>query len=339
VSPTEIQRIRTSTKFVGPLHTRVRQHFFVRYEVVDLIVLQSSHIVLEIHQQGCSSNEERTHDHENQSSCGHVPRHRPNSPPCYTSRCVTSHRYPVVLLLSFSWHRGSPDGVESRGRSLHVPGCLHSNLTVWKEEQFTVLPGQGVKQREKWVVEWVTKVLSLAKSGVWGYVQTRTQWSTEEDVHRRPGHHWLCEFGDTGNNTSCVKQFNLCVGGLYLGTHVSTKENVLSSSNGDSTEWRWMRQDSRSKSGLRTLTHHGQLWLYWSTPTNYVSLAKQTFFFDPKKFALSVDDDTEWRSRREWIIPFFTLKYSIFPINLFRKKNWGGGVSPTTPDYEVENSV
>jgi hypothetical protein len=35
------------------------------------------------------------------------------------------------------------------------------------------------------------------------------QWSTEEDAHRRPGHHWLCEFGDAGNVTSCAKQFNL----------------------------------------------------------------------------------------------------------------------------------
>ena len=25
----------------------------------------------------------------------------------------------------------------------------------------------------------------------------------------RPGHHWLCEFGDAGNGTSCVNQFNL----------------------------------------------------------------------------------------------------------------------------------
>ena len=25
----------------------------------------------------------------------------------------------------------------------------------------------------------------------------------------RPGHHWLCEFGDACNGTSCVKQFNL----------------------------------------------------------------------------------------------------------------------------------
>ena len=29
--------------------------------------------------------EERAHEHENQSSCGHVPRHRPNSPSCCVS--------------------------------------------------------------------------------------------------------------------------------------------------------------------------------------------------------------------------------------------------------------
>ena len=86
---------------------------------------------------------------------------------------------------------------------------LRSKVTVWKEEQFTVLPGQGIKQREKRVAEWVAKVLSLAKSGVWGCVQDRAQWSTEGDAFMRPGHHWLCEFGDAGNGTSCVKQFNL----------------------------------------------------------------------------------------------------------------------------------
>ena len=31
----------------------------------------------------------------------------------------------------------------------------------------------------------------------------------KEDVHMKPGHHWLCEFGDAGNGTSCEKQFNL----------------------------------------------------------------------------------------------------------------------------------
>jgi hypothetical protein len=72
-----------------------------------------------------------------------------------------------------------------------------------------VLPGQGIRQRVKRVTEWVVKSLSLAEPGVWGCVQDRTQWSTEEDAFMRPGHHWLCEFGDAGNGTSCAKQFNL----------------------------------------------------------------------------------------------------------------------------------
>ena len=54
----------------------------------------------------------------------------------------------------------------SRGNLLDVSGCLRSKLTVWKEEQFTVLPGQGIKQREKRVAEWVAKALPLAKPGV-----------------------------------------------------------------------------------------------------------------------------------------------------------------------------
>ncbi len=40
----------------------------------------------------------------------------------------------------------------------------------------------------------------------------------------------------------------------------------------------------------------------------------------PWKVCLSVDDDTEFRSRCEWIICFFTLKYSIFPIKLWKQK-------------------
>ena len=80
-------------------------------------------------------------------------------------------------------------GCVSRGNLLDVSGCLRSTLTVWKEEQFTVLPGQGISQWEKRVTEWVDKVLPLAKTGVWGCVQDREQWSTEEDDFMRPGHH------------------------------------------------------------------------------------------------------------------------------------------------------
>ncbi len=44
-----------------------------------------------------------------------------------------------------------------------------------------------------------------------------------------------------------------------IGAHASTIKTLLSSSSAGSTEWRRMRQDSRSKSGHRTLTHHGHL--------------------------------------------------------------------------------
>jgi hypothetical protein len=58
-----------------------------------------------------------------------------------------------------------------------------------------------------------------------------------------------------------------------------------------------------------------------------------------KRLVVSVDEDNEFRSRCEWIIPFFTLKYSIFPINLFYKKIIEGRVSPTPQDGESGNSV
>jgi hypothetical protein len=110
------------------------------------------------------------------------------------------------------------------------------------------------------LVGWcVAKVLPLVKSGVWGCVQSRAQWSTEEDVHMRPSHddHWLCEFGDAGNDTSCERQFNL--NPRKCEDYRDTRFYNQDSSNNGSTEWRRMCQDSRSKSGHRTLTHHGHL--------------------------------------------------------------------------------
>ena len=79
----------------------------------------------------------------------------------------------------------------------------------------------------------------------------------------RPGHHWLCEFGDAGNGTSCVKQFNLEHRKWedYRGTHVYNEDCALVIKRLLNREWRRIRQDSRSKSGHRMLTHHGQLWL------------------------------------------------------------------------------
>ena len=163
-----------------------------------------------------------------------------------------------------------------------MPGCLRSKLTVWKEDQFTVLPGQGIKNREARVAEWVAKALPLVKPGVWGCVQARAQWSTEEDAHMRPGHHWLCEFGDAGNGTSCERQFN-------LGHHDTSRPPVAMLIN--SSELRAagfklkevlppaLEAAARVRTrgaGLRSLEGMG-----------------------PKRFVLSVDDDTEFRSRCE----------------------------------------
>jgi hypothetical protein len=53
-----------------------------------------------------------------------------------------------------------------------------------------------------------------------------------------------------------------------------------------------MRQDSRSKSEQRTLTHHGGL------RTRGAGL-RSLEGMGPKRFVLSVDDDTEFRSRCE----------------------------------------
>ena len=59
--------------------------------------------------------------------------------------------------------------------------------------------------------EWMTKEFPKSKPGGCGCVSTREFWSTEdsEEVHRSLGHHWLCEFGDVGNGTSCEKEFNV----------------------------------------------------------------------------------------------------------------------------------
>ena len=45
--------------------------------------------------------------------------------------------------------RGCGHDCLSRGQSLDVSGCLRSNLTVWKEDMFTVMPGVGIKESEE----------------------------------------------------------------------------------------------------------------------------------------------------------------------------------------------
>ena len=61
----------------------------------------------------------------------------------------------------------------------------------------------------------------------------------------RPGHHWLCEFGDAGNDTSCVNQFNLDHHKWedYRGTRFYNKDSAL-------VIKRWLNRVEEDVSGL-----------------------------------------------------------------------------------------
>ncbi len=191
-----------------------------------------------------------------------------------------------------------------------VPGCLRSKLVVWKEEQFNVLPFQGIEQRKKRVAEWVVKALPLVKPGVWGCVQDRAQWSTEEDAHIRPGHHWLCEFGDAGNDTSCEKQFNLdhrkCED--YGGTRLYNKDSALvikrwlNRVEEDASRLmfqEWTQDVDTSRPPVAMLINSSELCAA-GFKLKEVIPPRSLEGMGPKRFVLSVDDDTElFRSRCE----------------------------------------
>ena len=83
-----------------------------------------------------------------------------------------------------------------------MPGCSRQKLTVWAEDSFKVTPAAGIREREKRRNETLRRELPKARPGAWGCVQARELWSTKEEIHLRPGHHWLCEFGDAGDGTS-----------------------------------------------------------------------------------------------------------------------------------------
>ena len=103
--------------------------------------------------------------------------------------------------------RGPASGTVSDGAFLKVPNCDRKELSVWKEAHFTVTQEAGIQQRKKRVAEMITKELAKAKPGAWGCVQAREQWSEEEQIHLRPGHHWIFEFGEAPDGTSCEFTF------------------------------------------------------------------------------------------------------------------------------------
>ena len=94
----------------------------------------------------------------------------------------------------------------SAGSKLNVPGCTRSKLTVWDEFKVTSKEAAGIANREKRLEERRTKLRPHLKPGNYAAVQARERWSTAEDVHLRPGHHWVFELGDAGGGKGCFEK-------------------------------------------------------------------------------------------------------------------------------------
>ena len=143
----------------------------------------------------------------------------------------------------------------------------------------------------------------------------------------RPGHHCLCEFGDAGNDTSCVNQFNLEHRKWedYRGTHFYNKDRALvikrwlnrveeDASGLTFQEWTPDVDTSQSpvvmvinSSELRAAGFKLKEVLPPTLETAARGAGKHTRGaglrslegMGPKRFVLSVHDDTEFRSRCE----------------------------------------
>jgi len=92
----------------------------------------------------------------------------------------------------------------------------------------------------------IAKELTKAKPGAWRCVQTREMLSTDEQVRLRPGHHWLFEFGDGGEGSSCEKLFSLPqrrTGVVYKGTRFYNGDRALRVK-------RWLHRVDEDAAGL-----------------------------------------------------------------------------------------
>jgi hypothetical protein len=93
--------------------------------------------------------------------------------------------------------------------------------TDWIEDQFTVTSSAGIRNREKRVADIVVRDLKRAKPDVWGCIQAREVWSSEEEAHMCPGHFWICKFGTVPGSMSCVEkkfEFQVRKWEVYKGT-------------------------------------------------------------------------------------------------------------------------
>ncbi len=140
----------------------------------------------------------------------------------------------------------------------------------------------------------------------------------------RPGHHWLCEFVDAGNGTSCERQFNL---GLrqcedYRGTRFYNKDSALvikrwlnrvEEDAPGLTFQEWTPDVDTSRPPVAMLINSSELRAAGFKLKEVLPPALETAArvrtrgeglrslegMGLKRFVLSVDDDTEFRSRCE----------------------------------------
>jgi hypothetical protein len=89
--------------------------------------------------------------------------------------------------------RGRGLGSQSSGPHLLVTGCTRTKQTDWVEDQFTVTSSSGIRNRDKRVTDIDVRELKRAKPVVWGYIQAREVWSSEEEANMRTGHFWICK--------------------------------------------------------------------------------------------------------------------------------------------------
>ena len=111
-------------------------------------------------------------------------------------------------------------------------GSTHTKQTAWIEDQFTVTSLAGIRTREKRVADIVVRELKRAKPGVWGCIQTREVWFSEEEANMRPGHFWIYKLGTFPGSMTCVeRKFELqdrkCKWEEYKGTRYSDGDSAL----------------------------------------------------------------------------------------------------------------
>lgn len=142
--------------------------------------------------------------------------------------------------------RGPPFGTISEGRLLSVPGCKRVNLTVWREGEITTTKGSGIVNRRRRLAEVWREIEHQMAPGKFACVQVRELWSTTEERHYRPGHHWVCELGAAADGSCVEKSFDKLPHRswvVYKGVRFYTGEKAICVK-------RWLHRIDSDSSGL-----------------------------------------------------------------------------------------